>query len=851
MTLRISAKLAFVSLTSAIAIAATPSAASAQDADTEETADESFGVGFIIVTAQRREESAQDVPIPITALSGDDLETRGIANALEVAAFVPNLVGLNNTGLGTANAYYLRGLGNSESIATFDPPIGTYVDDIYLSRQNGNNLSLFDVERVEVLRGPQGTLFGRNTTGGAVSVFLSDPADEFGGSAEVGFGAFNRILARGSLDIPLADTFSAKISAYYQGDDGYAINNLTGERTNENDGYGVRLGLKGELSDSVRWKGSYIHTFSDSANILNFDCDPLDPTNCDGRFVSTGLTRDGDFNSPVFGPLLTGSKSDFGLGNEVTMNFISSNFEVDLSDDWSVNFITGFVDLKQDFALDFADGRGLPSTSDPDPAAVGFTFGGFSIANEGEHTQITQEIKFNGSIGDGLIDVVGGVFYFYEDNRTDFGDIFSLNLPFLPFPPPDGFPLLLADRVIENTTEAYAAYVQADLNVTDQLTLTAGIRYTDETKDFAIADNRAAIGGGLCSAPTQFGPSLCLDTANLTAANGTPIPTEQSIDIFTPRFAINYEVNDDILLFASATRGFKSGGWNARGTSPGTLLPFAPEIAWNYEAGAKADLFNRLVRFNITAFYLDVEGLQTPTALVNDDGSLTFITRNFADYENQGVEIEVTTVPVDGLNLFASVGIQDDKYNIDQNAPAFDEFGVQSVAAQQAACLSQLATGQLAGLAGADNAAACGAGIIAVDGSIAEPVRTPDFTIALGANYEAEFGDFSLIPAINANWRSESETGTNNLSIFDGSITGASGAVFPGNVQGNGEFVTGSFSESRWIVNASLTLSNVSGWAIVAECKNCFDVEAVESSLANFSYLNPPRTWAVRANFEF
>lgn len=848
-------KIALLAVTSSLALAAMPSAAAAQDQDQEETAEEERGVGSIIVTAQRREESVQDVPIAITAFDSETLEVRGISNALEVAAFVPNLVGLNNTGLGTANAYYLRGIGNSESIATFDPPIGTYVDDIYLSRQNANNLSFFDVDRVEVLRGPQGTLFGRNTTGGAVNVYLAEPADDFGGYAEIGYGSFDRIMGRASLDIPLADTFGVKVSGYWQNDDGYAINTTTGERTNENDGWGVRLGLRGELSDSVTWTGSYIHTYADSANLVNFDCDPADPTNCDGRFVTTGLTSNSTFDSPIFGPLMTGRKAGFGLGNETTMNFVSSNFEIELGPDWTVNLITGFVDIGQDYVLDFADGRGLPNTSNPVPPVVGFTFGGFAIANEGEHTQITQEVKFTGSIANGFIDVVGGVFYFHEENTTDFADIFSLNLGPGPFNAPSGFPLLLADRTLKNEAEAWAGYLQADFNITDALTLTAGIRYTDETKDFAIRDNRNRIGGNLCQAANQFGPSTCIDTANLTAANGRAIPNEQSTDLWTPRFAINYNVSDDILLFASATRGFKSGGWNARGTSPGELLPFGPETAWSYEAGAKTELFDRLVRFNITGFWLDVSDLQTPSAFIRGDGSLAFITRNFADYENKGVEIEITTVPVDGLNIFAAVGYQDDEYKIDQNAPVLDEFGVQSVAAQQANCLTQLAAGLIPNTAGADNAASCGVGIVAPDGSLSEPVRTPDWTVALGMSYEADLGNFTLIPSINANWRDSSEVGTNELTLFDGDVTGPNtGTVYPANTIGLGNPIvpaSGSFSESRWIVNASLTLASISGWSIAAECKNCFDEESVESALANYSYLNPPRTWLVRTKFEF
>ena len=138
----------------------------------------------VTVTAQRRAQNIQDVPLAITALSEEELQERQIDEPIDLINYVPNLFGGNNTGLGTANAYYLRGLGNTESIATFDPPVGTYVDNVYIARQNGNNVSFFDIDRIEVMRGPQGTLFGRNTTGGAVSIHMKKPAEELGGWVE-------------------------------------------------------------------------------------------------------------------------------------------------------------------------------------------------------------------------------------------------------------------------------------------------------------------------------------------------------------------------------------------------------------------------------------------------------------------------------------------------------------------------------------------------------------------------------------------------------------------------------------------------------------------------------------------
>jgi iron complex outermembrane receptor protein len=814
------------------AMAATPALAQQTSPDDQES-----GIADIVVTAQRRQESSQDVPIAITAFNAATIEARGISSALDVTQFVPNLVGLNNTGLGTANSYYLRGVGNTESIATFDPPIGTYIDDIYISRQNANNFSFFDVERVEVLRGPQGTLFGRNTTGGAISVVMKEPGDKFGGYAEVGYGSYQRKLARASIDLPLGPRFAAKVSGYWQDDNGYAKNSITNERTNENDGWGLRLGVKGELTDSITWNASYTHTFADSTNLLNFDCDPANPANCDGRFVATGLKKVNDFGSRF-----SGAKDDYGLGNTARMDLLSSNLQIGLGDKFSLNLITGYVDMAQKFALDFADGRGLPSLTAPRPPVRGYTLGGFVIANDGKHTQFTQEAKISGELGDGLADIVAGIFYINEKNDTDFADLFNLGLG----PPPAGFPFLLADRRLKNNTEAWAGYAQADIHATDQITLTAGIRYTDEKKTFSITDNRASCNDGSIE-PT------CLDNSKLFATNGAAIPQEISTKVWTPRFAVNYRPNSDLLVFASATKGFKSGGWNARATAPSEALPFGPEIAWSYEAGFKADLMDRRLRVNLTAFLLDIKGLQTPSAFARANGSIAFITRNFANFRNKGLELEVTAQPTDGLNLFASIGYSDDKYILDSNAAPFDTYGVQAVAGQLAACATQLAAGKVPLGTGADNAPACGVGIVAPNGQLAEPVRSPDWTVAMGMSYEAPLGGgLSLIPSLNASWRSESETGTSQVSFFDQGFTSSPGGIaYPVNTAYRGAFITGSYSKARWIANASITLKSEGGWSLVAECKNCFDEEAVESSLVNYSYLNPPRTWAIRANYKF
>ncbi|WP_109807317.1 TonB-dependent receptor [Sphingosinithalassobacter portus] len=830
----------------AAALASQPALAQSQDGATASTAtngqdqdsaanqsDEQSGMGVIVVTAQRREESLQDVPIAVSAFSGETLAERGITNTLELAQSIPNMVANGNTGLGSSNSFYIRGLGNTESIATFDPPVGVYVDDIYLSRQNANNLALFDVDRVEVLRGPQGTLFGRNTTGGAINVVMRRPEfDAIDGYGEVGYGSFHKKVARGSINLPLADTLAVRISGYYQDDDGYARNTKTGERLNDDDGWGARLAIRGELSDSVRWNGAYSYIEANGTNVLNFPCDPYNPSNCKGRFYSSGY-RTGRVGDTTNFPMLdiSGEKANYLQGNYTQSHIISSNLAIDLSPDVTVSLITGYVRQAQQYGLDFYDGRAAPSMTNPTPAVTGYDTGGFVYVNNGYADQFSQEVKFDGSLANGFIDYSAGVYYIREDAKTDYADIYTVSSSTV---------LLLADRILRNSTEAIAGYAQADFNVTPALKLTAGLRYTDETKKISFTDLRDA-----CIA--QNTPN-CLNTQNMIAANGVPIPTKLNSKVWTPRFVVNYDVNDDVHLYVSATRGFKSGGWAARVSNPAAALPFGPEKVWNYEMGAKTQFLNNRVRANVTLFWMDVSDLQTPAGLVNPNGTITYITRNFADYRNRGVELELAFEPVRGLNLYVNGGYSNDKYIIDRNAPEFDEYGTQSVAAQQAACLALLAAGNVGG--GPGTTSVCGAGIVTPSGDIAEPVRTPDWTVSMGGSYDLEIGDFTLVPTVNASYRSEMQVQSANTSYYSDPVSGTNGS-FPINAYGNGDFLVGAFSKASWLLNAGLTLNGPNhAWAFSVTCSNCLDEEAIQTYLG-YNYLNPPRTFLAKLRYNF
>jgi iron complex outermembrane receptor protein len=786
----------------------------------------------IVVTAQRRAEKVQDVPIAISAFSAEQLERLNVSEALGISKLIPNLLAFNNTGLGTANGYYLRGIGNTESIPTFDPPVGTYVDDVFISRQNANNLALFDAERIEVLRGPQGTLFGRNTTGGAVNVILRKPAEEFGGYIEAGFGQFGMQTVRGTVDLPVSDRVLTKFTGYMAKDDGFVSNPVTGENDiNAQDSYGLRAALRFNVSDAVTWDLAAQYTRDEGLNILNWAsgkgsaylngvtggplttipaggpqvtliplraglvptsaaaqsvearCSPAPFAITRSRFTCTGLAQTG---TPLAN-LTVGRKKNLNLGNEVKNTMITSNVEWETGLG-TVDFITGYVEMKQQFAIDFFNGTARHTATVASQASN--PAGGFTIANDGKNEQISQEVKLTGSLNDSTR-YVAGVYYFDEKNDTDFVDLFGLS---------PTFSLVLEDRILKNKATAWAAYTQWDFTFAEKFTLTAGGRYTDETKKVDFTPNA----NPLMAAPTA---ATRVSSANMVA-NG--IPLKLNTKLFTPRLAVKYDVNEDMNFFASATRGFKSGGWNARGTAPVANQAFDPETVWSYEVGMRSEWLDRKLRFNVTAFQLDVKDLQTPSAFVAPSGAISFITRNFAGMENTGFEVEVVAKPVADLSLFAFIGRQNAKYK--DLAP--------SIVTQQQECLAGIA-----GTAGG-NLARCSQGIVDPSGRIAEPVRVPD-TATLGASYTFHIGDnLTLTP--NVLW---AYTGDNNV--------GTNGAPV-------------SLVSSYEQIDAGLTLQSVTGgWQVQANCRNCTDSEQIVSTLSELPYLQDPRTWSVMFKYNF
>lgn len=725
------------------------------------------GLEEITVTAQRREQSLQDVPIAVTAFTAEQLAQRQIFDTYDLVRNIPNLTGNANVGVGTSSSLYIRGLGNGESIATFDLPVGTYVDDVYISRQNHNNFSLFDVDRIEVLRGPQGTLFGRNTTGGAINITMKKPSVKGGGYFEAGAGRFGLVTMRGSVDLPLSDNFLTKFSIYKIQDDGYATQLSTGIKFNDRDATGVRADLRFLPSDVLTIDLVSEYVTDQDTNFLNL----LDVNG--NRVINNKLQQ-----YTLVGTFV-GAKASFEPGNVAKTHANTLNVNWDLSETLSLSSITGYRRTAHNFLVD--SGGDLPRVS----TTRGFT----PLDNAGDHKQVSQEFKLNGSAAGDAVTWVAGVYYMKEDNVTDFANASTSTVT--------GVFSVTADRTMKNGLKAYAVYAQADYKLTDRLTATAGVRYTDEKKNFAIERNPGAQG-------------VLLSTALISAAG---IPLELQQKLVTPRFALQYDISNDVMVFASATRGFKSGGWPARATANNAFIPFLPEKVWSYEIGTRADLFDNRLRLNLTSFHAITDDVQIP-ARIDVNGLQISTTTNPADLRNSGLELDATWIPIEGLNITAGVGIQDAKYiNISQR-----------VLDQAAACKSS-PTALYQGVA------ACAANFVDMFGNIAVPVRSPDYTLSLSASYKLALGNVVLTPNVGLNKSDAYAIGTT----------------------GTPQSTNGTWSPTQSYINGGLMLelADAPGFSLTVDCRNCQDKAYPTSALGVFQFLDRPGSWSARMRYRF
>jgi iron complex outermembrane receptor protein len=557
----------------------------------------------VVVTAERRSANLQEVPIAVTAFTAEDLERRQVTSLVDIAKDVPNLVGHNNVGLNTATVVYLRGVGSTQSFATVDTTVGFYVDDVYIARQNANNFALFDVERIEVLRGPQGTLYGRNTSGGAIKVVTQRPEREFAAKAQASYGDYDFHEVRASLNAPIGETLAIRLNGVtQQQEQGFSRNLTRGGTVNDRSIEGLRAAVRWTPSESVDVNFAFDWIKDDAFGIVPSDISGRARPRTSSLFEVTSGIENYNFTTSKGGML----RVDWDAG---TVDFSS---------------ITSYRELDQDYVLDLSD----------QPVPIYF------IDNVGDHDQLTQEFQLKGqtALGGADLEWIAGVFYMKEWNKTWIGDTINFRLA-----NGNRVPAGRQVKLVENDVDSMAAFAQATFRLSERWAITAGLRWTRDEKDVAVVQRNGA--------------GVVTYTTNTLVSLGIPI--EQTFKEVTPKLGAEYKLNDDVLIYGSYTRGFKSGGWNSRVTAAAQFYAIAPEFVDAYELGAKTEWLDRRIRLNAAAFYSDVGDLVIGAIGSAPGGAFQTLS---VDADIYGLEAELSAAVTSNLDLFATLGLMDGSY---------------------------------------------------------------------------------------------------------------------------------------------------------------------------------------------
>jgi iron complex outermembrane receptor protein len=662
MTSRSAATSARIALAASVAFGALlASPAAAQDASDGDTAvsEEVAGEQPIVVIARKREERLLDVPIAVTAMGDEQLEKLGANDLSGVQGAVPNTNIVQGRGSSSSANFFIRGIGQPDALQTFDPAVGVYVDGVYLSRIQGALLNLFDVERVEVLRGPQGTLYGKNTIGGAVNVVSKKPdLNDLTGEASFTYGRFDEITAKGYVSAPLAPgSIALSLAGIYDDRDGIVTDPLTGKDYNDRNNLAGRAILRGSF-DAVEMLLSADYTRQRTG--LTLGCATTPQIGFDYNATFTALTpftiapasdcENYDYRASTS---FTGDE-----GQKLTHWGLSGTVNVDLGGPFSLTSITAFRKLSPDFFIDI----------DATTAQTGDVFVGV------RQKQFSQELQLK--IDADRLAGVFGLYYLNENVRSHQEAYANSYLRYV------GTPLDFI-RYIDDSQklDSYAAFGQLTYDLTDALSLTAGLRYTSEKKQYHRLTT------ALLSSPVF--PAVQVPSS-FEFPNDLPAPFDTvdhvTFEAWTPMVSASYKPTANTLVYASASRGFKSGGFNGRvnGLADATLevdgkttvVPyFAPEKVWTYEVGAKGSFLNNRVTLALAAFHSDYQDFQARVGGGNTGvtgGSFPVI--NAGKMSIEGIEFEATVKPWRPLTLLASVGYLDADYqefNDGRRAPAF------------------------------------------------------------------------------------------------------------------------------------------------------------------------------------
>jgi len=605
-------------------------------------ADDTLAAADIVVTAQRRQQNIQDVPVSVTAVSAETLNSRSTRDLSEAIGFAPNVAVTAGPNGGDDGGFFIRGVGQLDNSIAVDPGVGVYVDDIYIARLQASSVNVLDLERLEILRGPQGTLFGRNTIGGAINIITVQPGlEDFSGSFQATYGPRNRFDALAAMNVPISSKAAVYASAFTRNQRGWGRNVYTGATFGDIEDIGGRVKLLFEPSDSFRatlsgdylqGRGSPSHQVLLGVN-LNAGITVPRPPIAGGPFFRAGVSPTG-----VVLPRDLGNdrSTDRGLNfasvpaiNNVGNGGLSLNMTGEIGD-LTLKSITGWRQYDETTFNDF-DGTGYVL---------------YDNASVLRQQQISQELQLSGRVANS-VDFLIGAFYFGEEAANNVDLCTGTTAP------------RLVDRCLRSRNtinlkvDSFATFGQVSWDITDRINLFGGLRWTTERKqqqNTSLLDNRDGIATIL--------PPIAIPAPGTTRVALPFTQVQQTFSAVTPRVGVNLQVADRIRVYASYAEGFKSGGFNGRPSSA-LIIPFAPETVQTYEAGLKAEFFDRLLRANFSVFQSDYKNQQL---LVFTPISGLFETQNAGDSRIRGFEIDVTANISERLALSGTLGHLDAGY---------------------------------------------------------------------------------------------------------------------------------------------------------------------------------------------
>ncbi len=616
-------------LTAAVAIASVPTTALVSQSALAQAG----ALEEIVVTARKRTENLQDVGLSVSAMTGTEIDRTFARDIRDLAFISPNLI-IDDTSQGPGGnaAMYIRGIGVADVEKNFEPAVGVTIDGLFIGANSGAILRSIDLASVEILRGPQGTLFGRNTIGGTINVERTRPTGELGGKVRAGYGDYDHYWLDGILNFGIGENFAVKLSAAKNDlGDGYFENISTGEDEGAIDYQSYGVNLLWNATETLEFEYTYQdeETEQDTPPLVNMAQD--DTLFC-GAFelcaqsVSKPSSGDRYKTTRVIFEPSTASLSPqpdetvVSPISELERNFDDATFDAethilearwDISDAVTMNYIYGTFETEETIVSNW--------TAEPPML--------FGTDRPAEYEQESHELRFTYDDGGRLNFVVGA--YFWESE-------YDIRLrSWITFAVPDT--VLDIPQYTHQETDSQAIFFEGDYALTDRWTLTLGGRYTEDEK---LSEQRG----------------------NLSTEGQDP---SEEWDEFTPKVGVRYQATDDAMLYATYAEGYRSGGYNGRVDElASATIPYDPETVDNYELGFKTEWMDQRVRFNGAIFYMDYTDKQEEIGLPSEgDTGQRISVFNAADATMQGVELEVQAIVTEGLSLRANLGYLDSEYD--------------------------------------------------------------------------------------------------------------------------------------------------------------------------------------------